>query len=332
MSESGEISFGDNAVAAGVLFVFCFVMLFMLPVICHCLRRRDVLRNVGSGELLSKLASASGGGALLGLALFDVCPELRERIDLESEYPLAEVLMIAATFLVAIVDNVIQQCFIGHAHSHSTKKSRLESRAQLLGDPNLDDEESQMSSEISSIRFAVPEVEEASANSKVTKLIIGLSLHSCLTGISIGMVSSREDLVTGVMALLPHKTAVLLLLSSMLVKVDRMKRCVHVAIFSSALPLGILIAGIVSQQTDDKWVMVTLEAIGAGAVFHVAMIEMLPEALSGDRRIIKLFFAAFGAAIIAILQVFHSHEEGEEHHGAEIEDMNVNVDDINLHS
>jgi len=277
MSESGEISFGDNAVAAGVLFVFCFVMLFMLPVICHCLRRRDVLRNVGSGELLSKLASASGGGALLGLALFDVCPELRERIDLESEYPLAEVLMIAATFLVAIVDNVIQQCFIGHAHSHSTKKSRLESRAQLLGDPNLDDEESQMSSEISSIRFAVPEVEEASANSKVTKLIIGLSLHSCLTGISIGMVSSREDLVTGVMALLPHKTAVLLLLSSMLVKVDRMKRCVHVAIFSSALPLGILIAGIVSQQTDDKWVMVTLEAIGAGAVFHVAMIEMLPE-------------------------------------------------------
>lgn len=138
-----------------------------------------MLRNVGSGELLSKLASASGGGALLGLALFDVCPELRERIDLESEYPLAEVLMIAATFLVAIVDNVIQQCFIGHAHSHSTKKSRLESRAQLLGDPNLDDEESQMSSEISSIRFAVPEVEEASANSKVTKLIIGLSLHSC---------------------------------------------------------------------------------------------------------------------------------------------------------
>ena len=102
------------------------------------------------------------------------------------------------------------------------------------------------------------------------------------------MVSSREDLVTGVMALLPHKTAVLLLLSSMLVKVDRVKRCVHVAIFSSALPLGILIAGIVSQQTDDKWVMVTLEAIGAGAVFHVAMIEMLPEGT--PYKIVPIFY------------------------------------------
>ena len=106
------------------------------------------------------MASAAGGGALLGLALFDVCPELRERIDLDSEYPLAEVsklsekpfdhqnmheiflktnkkilfqvLMIFATFMVAILDDLIQQCCVGHSHSHSSKK-RLESRAELLG-------------------------------------------------------------------------------------------------------------------------------------------------------------------------------------------------------
>jgi len=93
------------------------------------------------------------------------------------------------------------------------------------------------------------------------------------------MVASRDDLVTGVVALLPHKTAVLLLLSSMLIKVDRIKRIIQIVIFSSALPIGILLAGIVSGTTDNKWVMVSLEAIGAGAVFHVAMIEMLPEGM-----------------------------------------------------
>ena len=110
-----------------------------------------------------------------------------------------------------------------------------------------------------------------------------------LTGISIGMVKSSDDMVTGIVALLPHKTAVLLLLSSMLIKVDRIKRICHICVFSSALPLGILLAGVVSGVTDNKWVMVTLEAIGAGAVFHVAMLEMLPE---GDleKNIYKIGF------------------------------------------
>jgi len=315
--EIDEIGLKDNALAAAILFIFCSFMLFTLPVINHFLRKRR-LCQFDHTDLVTKLASAAGGGALLGLALFDVCPELRERIDLDSEYPLAEVLMILATFIVAILDDLIQQCCVGHSHSHSSKK-RLESRAELLGEQINEDfyEESQESSEVTSIQFVLPEDEEARKkhNSKVAKLIIGLSLHSCLTGISIGMVSSSDDLITGIVALLPHKTAVLLLLSSMLIKVDRVKRTIYILIFSSALPLGILSAGVISGATDNKWVMVTLEAIGAGAVFHVAMLEMLPEALSGKRRIMKLLFALFGSGVIAFLQYFHEHDdEHDDHH------------------
>ena len=98
-----------------------------------------------------------------------------------------------------------------------------------------------------------------------------------MTGISIGTVKDQSDLIAGIVALLPHKVAVLLLLSTMLIKVNKGKRLVLIAIFSSALPLGILLAGLVSGVTDSQWVMITLEAIGAGAVFHVAMLEMLPE-------------------------------------------------------
>ena len=141
-----------------------------------------MFQNLGSSDLVSKLASATGGGALLGLAMLDVLPELRERIDSDTEYPLAEVLMIASTFLVAIVDNLIRRCFMkGHAHSHERKR-RLESRAELLSENPTDDvdEESHTTSEISSMKFSIDRTEEYSRHSnKVTKLIIGLSLHSC---------------------------------------------------------------------------------------------------------------------------------------------------------
>ena len=111
-------------------------------------------------------------------------------------------------------------------------------------------------------------------------------------------------------ALLPHKIAVILLLSSMLVNVDRVPRIIHGIVFAIALPLGILTAGIVASETDNKWVMIILGAIGAGAVFHVAMLEMLPEALNSERRILKLLLAMVGSAAIAILKIW-DHSESE---------------------
>ena len=97
-----------------------------------------------------------------------------------GEYPLAEVLMISATFLIAVIDNLIQNCFLGN-YGHTHNKSPVESRAELLGN-RQDDEESNNSSERTSIQLSIEanktEV-SADKSSKVTKLIIGLSLHSC---------------------------------------------------------------------------------------------------------------------------------------------------------
>ena len=60
-----------------------------------------------------------------------------------------------------------------------------------------------------------------------------------LTGISVGMVSSKADLMAGIIALLPHKIAVLLLLSTMLLEIKSYSRLLHIIAFSSALPLGL---------------------------------------------------------------------------------------------
>ena len=53
------------------------------------------------------------------------------------------------------------------------------------------------------------------------------------------MVSSKADLMAGIIALLPHKIAVLLLLSTMLLEIKSYSRLLHIIAFSSALPLGL---------------------------------------------------------------------------------------------
>ena len=78
-------------------------------------------------HLMAQLLSCIGGGALLGLAMIDILPELRERLDktpqgvVPDHYPLAELGMITATFIVAILDALIQRCFQidDQFHGHS---------------------------------------------------------------------------------------------------------------------------------------------------------------------------------------------------------------------
>ena len=76
---------------------------------------------------MAQLLSCIGGGALLGLAMIDILPELRERLEstprgiVPDHYPLAELGMITATFIVAILDALIQRCFQidDQFHGHS---------------------------------------------------------------------------------------------------------------------------------------------------------------------------------------------------------------------
>ena len=100
---------------------------------------------------------------------------------------------------------------------------------------------------------------------KITKIIAGLSLHSgkcllsfyfnyflmiksmiihhlVLTGMSIGMRDSNEHMIAGIIGIIPHKVAVLIILSTLTLEINRISRFVHITIFSAALPVGILIS------------------------------------------------------------------------------------------
>ena len=72
-------------IVALCFFLVCFVLLYTIPTISNCCRRNNRTITVKNQHFLNQLISCLGGGALLGLALLDVLPELRERIEDETE-------------------------------------------------------------------------------------------------------------------------------------------------------------------------------------------------------------------------------------------------------
>ncbi|CAG5083873.1 Oidioi.mRNA.OKI2018_I69.PAR.g10488.t1.cds [Oikopleura dioica] len=319
-----KLATNENPITS--MFLFCAGILVILPLVDSCLRKKkkDLEKNGKKTEKscpsinFTDLASAAGGGALFSLALVDLVPELAEKVEAvyDKHYPLHQFLFICGIFFVAIVDDITQKivgCFI------SANKRRPSCR-NLLSESNeseaalSDSSGSTDSMELRAVRFQIEEPDENAPTRKAMKLIIGLSIHSCLTGLTVGMMG--EGLQTGLIALIPHKAAVLFLLSSMLIDVPKGPRTALIITFSAALPLGLIAAAIVSSSTTDTWTIIILEAIGAGAVMQVAIFEMLPDALSKPHRLMKIFTAFLGALVIAFMQTTHAEhgEHGEEHH------------------
>ena len=79
-------------------------------------------------------------------------------------------------------------------------------------------------------------------------------------------------------------------------------------VFKFWIQAGIIISGLVTASVHSPWILISLEALGSGAVFYVSCFEMLPEAFQGDWKILKCIFTIIGVLIIAILQIFHSDE------------------------
>ena len=66
------------------------------------------------------------------------------------------------------------------------------------------------------------------------------------------MRDTNEHMIAGIMGIIPHKVAVLIILSTLTLEINRISRFIHITIFSAALPVGILISiGRVDSSLTD---------------------------------------------------------------------------------
>lgn len=351
---TGLSKVGFYCLISSMTFLACFTTLYAIPLIKKIIGNRKFCCNSCHQQLITQLLSCIGAGALLGLAMIDILPELREKIssipkespqawthtdgsssshhsDIHSEneesgffsdhYPLAELGMLVSTFIVAILDVFIQRCFQFtcdqfdcHRDCPTKPKIRIESGSSSSSRDSSSvqtDSETQFLKEERSENEFLPQRRTVSKPiiGKITKIIAGLSLHSVLTGMSIGMRDSNEHMIAGIIGIIPHKVAVLIILSTLTLEINRISRFVHITIFSAALPVGILISIGVSKLPEGLFVC-SLEALGCGAVFYVAVLEMLPDSLEGGWTVLKYLTVLAGIGIMAIIQASHSHSHG----------------------
>ena len=79
--------------------------------------------------------------------------------------------------------------------------------------------------------------------------------------------------------------------------------------------IGIVETKKVVSKLPEGFLLCNFEALGCGAVFYVAVIEILPDAIKGSWKNTKYLTVLAGIAIVAFIQISHSHShEDHEHH------------------
>ena len=178
--------------------------------------------------------------------------------------------MLASTFFVAILDNWIHQ-FCEFIFKRTKPQMTTDSEEQLVN-PSL--ASSSLESQEVRNRKNKPII------GKITKIIIGLLLHSILTGMSIGMRDSEDEIMAGLLAIIPHKLTVLIVLSTMTLEINRISRFIHILLFSIAMPIGFLLS-IGSFQKS-------LQSTAVRSVRYGGCLEIARKIIEGGRLRLKV--------------------------------------------
>lgn len=143
-------------------------------------------------------------------------------------------------------------------------------------------------------------------------------VHSVLVGVALGVLHRRVAILSLGAALLFHQFFEGLALGSVAVKNDfSLKSSWHLFLtFTLSCPFGAVLGILYADQYDPKeprtaWSLGLLNAIAAGTLLHVGLVELLPEDFahthhSGRRphglaRLLALFV---GGTIMAVLAVW----------------------------
>ena len=208
------------------------------------------------------LGNAFAGGLFLGVGFIHLLPEGIEKLEGVTDYPLAALLAAFGLVGLLLIDRVIYGEH--HVAGHSE-----------------DDEQ----------HCIYPYV-----------LLVLLSVHSVIAGISLGIESHVSGLAIILLGILCHKgsAAFALMISVLRAGIEKRRHRPILAVFVSMTPLGILAGMGAAMTLEDSETVTTLiegsfNAIAAGTFIYVAIIDIIDAELS--RRNVRV--AKFVVSVLA---------------------------------
>ena len=215
-----------------------------------------------SSRRFFSLGNAFAGGLFLGVGFIHLLPEGIEKLEGVTDYPLAALLAALGLVALLLIDRVIYGDHHGADHEESTSQHCI-----------------------------YPYV-----------LLVLLSIHSVIAGISLGIESHLSGLVIILLGILCHKgsAAFALMVSVHRAGIPKNRQKPMLAVFAAMTPLGVL-AGLAGHMVLEGSVMVTaviegsFNALAAGTFIYVAIIDIIDAELS--RRNVRV--AKFVMSVLA---------------------------------
>ncbi|XP_066950653.1 zinc transporter ZIP3-like isoform X2 [Macrobrachium rosenbergii] len=154
-------------------------------------------------------------------------------------------------------------------------------------------------------------------------VIIALSFHGLMEGMSVGLESDSQDVWVLFGALSAHKIFLAFSMSMEMLEVGVSMKpfLLSMTIFSLASPIGGLIGALVSAYTAELETPASilapafLQAISAGTILYVTFCEVLErERAKHGNGHLKLFALALGFSVMAGLEAVGGHDHHHHHH------------------
>ncbi|XP_008285772.1 zinc transporter ZIP3 [Stegastes partitus] len=269
------------------------------------------------------LCNSFGGGVFLATCFNALLPAVRDKVgdvfkqlQINSDYPLAETMMMLGFFLTVFVEQAIltfrkeKPSFIdletfnaGGSEAGSDSEYDTPFISSTRGSPGSGS--GRRSHGHQHGHFSPAELAGAGPL-RLASLVLALSAHSVFEGLALGLQEDGAKLGSLFLGVAVHETLAAIALGVSVAKASLgMKDAAKLGVtVSLMIPLGIVVGmGIESTQTlAGSIVSVVLQGLAAGTFLFVTFFEILSQELEQKQdRLLKVLFLILGYAVLAAL-------------------------------
>jgi zinc transporter 1/2/3 len=260
-----------NAILATVIFA-CGLVGGLLPL------------RLSSSAFLS-IGSAFGGGVFVAAGFVHLLPDAHNELDNPGEFPLANVICSATILLIMIVEAIFHKC----AAAAGTGREM-----ELVGTGIYDSDTAQQ--QLCSDAEPGSQSPDAAAEQSPTRLwtaitlFLGLSFHSLLAGLSLGILTDKSTVLSVFAAIVAHKSVAAFALGVSLLRartssgraLTRTQVAASIVAFSLVTPTGVML-GTAAGKIADTRAAAGMTAAAAGTFLYVGLMEVAAKELAVAR-------------------------------------------------
>ncbi|XP_056372496.1 zinc transporter ZIP3 [Hyla sarda] len=311
-----------NLIVAKLL---CLVTVFVLMMLGSLLPVKIIEAD---GEKASRshrilaLCNSFAGGVFLATCFNALLPAVREKLEevlkignINTDYPLAETIMLVGFFLTVFVEQAIltfrkeKPSFIDmetfNAGSDAGSDSEYES-------PFISSNRGHNLYEVGHSHHSHGlNIQELSNSSplRLFSLVFALSAHSIFEGLALGLQEEGDKVLSLFIGVVIHETLVAVALGVSMAKINILLRnaAKMAVLVSIMIPIGIAIGMAIqsAQNLASSIASALLQGIAGGTFLFVTFFEILVKELEDKHdRLLKVLFLVLGYTVLAVLVFF----------------------------